>query len=78
MGKKEVNVVLHLPKNEYAVRQFEKKICDFYVAQVEQKLASFPKKKKIEVINAILANYSEQTQLPSALNKPALVHKQAY
>jgi len=54
--KKEIKAVLVLPKSEKALRQFEKKICDFYAAQVEQRLQSLPKEKKLEVIDALLAS----------------------
>lgn len=58
--KKEIRAVLHLPENENAMRQFEKKICDLYISLVEQKLHSLPKEKKLEVIDAILLNQSHQ------------------
>ena len=60
--KKEIKAVLHLPESENAIRQFEQKICDFYVAQVEQKLRSLPKEKKLEVLDIILSSYSKQAQ----------------
>ena len=60
--KKEIKAVLHMPESEHAIRQFEKKICDFYVAQVEQKLHSLPKEKKLEVLDIILSSYSKQAQ----------------
>ena len=60
--KKEIKAVLHLPESENAIRQFEKKICDFYIAQVEQKLRSLPKEKKLEALDIILASYSKQAQ----------------
>ena len=59
-SKKEIRAVLHLPDNEQALRQFEKKICDFYAAQVERKLHSLPKDKKIEIVDALIANYESQ------------------
>jgi len=55
--KKEIKAVLHLPESEHAINQFEKKICDFYVAQVEQKLHSLPKDKKLEVLDIIISSY---------------------
>ena len=61
--KKEIKAVLHLPKSENAIRQFEQRIVDFYVAQVEQKLHSLPKEKKLEVLDIIISSYSKQTQL---------------
>jgi len=60
--KKEIKAVLHLPESENAIRQFEKKICDFYVAQVEQKLRPLPKERKLEVLDIMLSSYSEQAQ----------------
>ncbi len=64
MGQKtkEIKVVLHLPDNEYAIQRFEKKICDFYASQVEQKLRSMPKERKLEIIDAILSHYAKQAQ----------------
>jgi len=56
--KKEIRAVLVLPKSENALRQFEKKICDFYVTQVERRLQSLPKEKKLEVLDMILSSYS--------------------
>ena len=55
--KKEIKAILHLPDGEDAKRQFEKKISDFYIAQVEQRLRPLPKEKKLEVLNIMLANY---------------------
>jgi hypothetical protein len=56
-AKKEIKAVLHLPDNEQAIRQFEKKLCDFYASQIEKRISSFPKAKKIEVIDAIISHY---------------------
>ena len=47
MGQKKRKLrATHLPGNEHAIRQFEKKIYDFDTSQVEQKLHSLPKEKK--------------------------------
>jgi hypothetical protein len=56
--RKEIKAVLHLPENEQAIRQFEKKICDFYAAQVEQRLHSLPKEKKLEVLKIMLSSFN--------------------
>lgn len=58
-AKKEIKAVLHLPENEYAIRQFEKKICDFYATQVEQRLRFLQKEKKLEVLDIMISNYSK-------------------
>jgi len=55
--KKEIKVVLCLPKSEYALRQFEKRMCDFYATQVERRLQPLPKEKKLEVVDALLATF---------------------
>ena len=57
--KKEITAVLHLPESEQAIRQFEKRICDFYVAQVEKRIRSLPKEQKLEVIDALLLHFKE-------------------
>ena len=61
--KKEIKAVLHLPESVHAISQFEKKICDFYIAQVEQKLLSLPKEKKLEVLDIIISSYCKQALL---------------
>lgn len=53
--KKEIKAVIILPESEHAIRQFEKKISNFYATQVEQKLHSLPKEQKLEVLDALLA-----------------------
>ena len=53
--KKEIKAVLHLPENVNTIRRFEKKMCDFYAAQVEQRLQSLPKEKKLEVLDIMIA-----------------------
>ena len=60
--KKEIKAVLHLPKSDQAIRQFEKRMCDFYAAQVEKRLHSLPKEQKLEVLDAILSSTSKQVQ----------------
>lgn len=60
--KKEIKAVLHLPDNEYSKRRFEEKIFDFYTAQVEKRLSSLPKEKKLEVLDIMLSSYSKQAQ----------------
>jgi len=54
--RKEIKAVIVPPKCKQGMRQFEKKICDFYAAQVEQRLRSLPKEQKLEVIDALLAS----------------------
>jgi len=54
--KKEIKAILHLPKSEHAQRQFEKKMCDFYIAQVEKRIQSLPKQQKLEVVDALLVS----------------------
>ena len=52
--KKEIKAVLVQPMSEHTLRLFEKKMCDFYVSQVEQSLQSMPKEKKLEVVDVLL------------------------
>jgi len=54
--KKEIKAVLCLPKSDHALRQFDKRMSDFYATQVERRLQSLPKAKKLEVIDALLAS----------------------
>ena len=60
--KKEIKAVLHLPKSDQAIRQFEKRMCDFYASQVEKRLHSLPKEQKLEVLDAMLSSTSKQVQ----------------
>ena len=60
--KKEIKAVLHLPKSDQAIRQFEKRMCDFYAAQVEKRLHSLPKEQKLEVLDAMLSSTNKQLQ----------------
>jgi hypothetical protein len=54
--KKEIRAVIVPPKNEHTLRLFEKRMCDFYASQVEQKLRSLPKEQKLEIVDALLAS----------------------
>jgi len=54
--KKEIKAVIVPPKSERAKQAFQKKMCDFYAAQVERRLQSLPKEQKLEVIDALLAS----------------------
>ena len=54
--RKEIKAVLCLPKSGKALHQFEKRMSDFYAAQVEKRLQSLPKEQKLEVIDALLAS----------------------
>ncbi len=65
--KKEIRVVLHLPDSQYAIRQFEKKIIDFYVLQVERRLASLPKEKKLKVLDIMLSDYIKPSHITKQL-----------
>ena len=60
--KKEIKAVLHLPKSGQAIRQFEKRMCDFYAALVEKRLHSLPKEQKLEVLDAMLSSIGKQLQ----------------
>ena len=60
--KKEIKAILHLPESKPAIRRFEKTICDFYAAQVEQRLNPLPMERKLEVIDIMLSNYNKQAQ----------------
>ena len=53
---KEIKAVVMPPKNEQMLRLFEKRICDFYALQVEQRLRSLPKDQKLEVVDALMAS----------------------
>ena len=52
--RKEIKAVIIPPKSKQGISQFEKRICDFYAAQVEQRLRSLPKEQKLEVLDALL------------------------
>ncbi|MCL2203416.1 MAG: hypothetical protein FWB88_05715 [Defluviitaleaceae bacterium] len=54
--KKEIKAVIMPPKNEHTLRLFEKKMCDFYASQVEQRLRPLPKNQKLEVVDALIAS----------------------
>jgi len=54
--KKEIKAVIMPPKNEQTLRLFEKRMCDFYASQVEQRLRSLPKEQKLEVVDALIAS----------------------
>ena len=58
-AKKEIKAVLHLPKSENTLRQFEQRLCDFYITQVEKRLQSLPKEKRQEVLDAVISSYSQ-------------------
>ena len=57
-GNKEIKAVLHLPDNERTIHRFEKKLCDFYTAQVEKELRHLSKEKKLEVLQELLTGFS--------------------
>jgi len=60
--KKEIKAVLVLPNSERALKQFEKRLCDFYSSKVEQQLHSLPKKEKLEVLEMMISNCNPQVQ----------------
>ena len=66
--RKEIKAVIVPPKNKQAIRQFEKRMCDFYAAQVEKRLHSLPKEKKLEVLDSLISVYTPQTQPIQATN----------
>ena len=53
--KKEIKAVIMPPKNEQTLRLFEKRMSEFYVAQVEKQLLPLPKEQKLRVIDTLLA-----------------------
>jgi len=53
--KKEIKAVIVMPENKNTLRQFEKKLNDFYITQVEKRIQHLPKEQKLEVIDALLA-----------------------
>jgi len=53
--KKQIKAVLVLPESGQSKGVFEKRICDFYAAQVERRLLHLPKEQRLEVIDALLA-----------------------
>jgi len=55
--KKEIKAVIVPPKSERAKQAFQKKMCDFYAAQVEHRLRALPKEKKLEVLEIMLASF---------------------
>lgn len=62
MGRKckEIKAVLYLPESENGICHFDKKICDFYAAQVEKKLHSsnLTKQQKLEILHLLMDDYS--------------------
>ena len=54
--KKEIKAVIVMPENKNTLRQFEKKLNDFYITQVEKRIQHLPKEQKLEVIDALLAS----------------------
>jgi len=54
--KKEIKVVIVPPKSEHAKQQFQKRMSDFYAAQVERQLQPFPKEQKLKIIDELLAS----------------------
>lgn len=62
MGQKykEIKAVLYIPESESGKRCFEKKICDFYAAQVEKNLHSYnlTKQQKLEVLQLLMDDYT--------------------
>jgi len=54
--RKEIRAIVVPPKSECTKQQFQKKMCDFYISQVERRLQSLPKERKLEVIDALLAS----------------------
>ena len=56
---KEIKAVLHLPDNEQVIQQFGKKMADFYAAQVEKRLQSMPKERKLEIVQGLMDNYKK-------------------
>lgn len=65
MGRrcKEIKVTLHSPESENGLRCFEKRICDFYAAQVEKKLnyCDFTKQQKLELLQLLMDNYNTKS-----------------
>ena len=57
--KKEIKAILCLPKSEHIIYQFEKRMGDFYAAQVERGLRPLPKEEKIEALDAIISSYGK-------------------
>lgn len=62
MGRKykEIKAVLYISESENGKRRFEKKICDFYAAQVEKKLHSYnlTKQQKLEILQLLMDDYT--------------------
>ncbi len=58
--RREIKAVLHMPDNENAIRRFEQRICNFYTTQVEHRLATMTKEKKIEVLDIMIAQYASK------------------
>ena len=56
--KKEIKAVIMPPKNEHTLRLFEKRMCDFYASQVEQRLRSLPKEQKLEIVDALICRFN--------------------
>ena len=54
--KKEITAVIIPPKSEHAKQQFQKKMSDFYAAQVEKRLLSLPKEQKLQIIDALITS----------------------
>ena len=62
MGRKskEIKAVLHPSNTEAGKRSYEKKICDFYAAQVGKKLHSYnmSKKQRLEILQLLMDNFN--------------------
>lgn len=57
MRRNKITASIIPPKNKQTLHSFNKKICDFYAAQVEQHLQPLPKTEKLKVIEDLLKYY---------------------
>jgi len=61
---------MHFPESPKAIAEFESKICDFYVAQVEKQLnlLDLKKEQKIEVINGLANDFKRRSEKEFFIN----------
>jgi hypothetical protein len=55
---KPIKAVLYLPENKYTVQKIEKKLCDFYIVQLEKNIHALPKTQKLDVVKNFIGHYS--------------------
>jgi len=61
---------MHLPESPKAIAEFESKICDFYVAQVEKQLnlLELKKEQKVEIIKGLANDFRQISEKEFFIN----------